>query len=68
MTIMPDDPRLSVAIGEWSAQAALAKRQIAVIVNAKSRRGQDLFAGACEGLKARGFTVTVAHAVKRARC
>ena len=65
MTITPDAPRPSVAAGGWSAQAALAKRQIAVIVNAKSRRGQKLFAGACEGLVARGFTVAVAHAVKR---
>jgi YegS/Rv2252/BmrU family lipid kinase len=52
---------------EWSAEAALARRRIAIIVNAKSRRGQALFAAACAGLQARGFTVTAAHAVRHPR-
>ena len=49
----------------WSATEALAARRIAIIVNAKSRRGQTLFAQACDGLKARGFEIAAAHAVKR---
>lgn len=52
---------------KWTPQAALARRRIAIIVNAKSRRGQKLFKAACEGLTARGFTVTAAHAVRHPR-
>lgn len=51
----------------WTPEAALARRRIAIIVNAKSRRGQALFAAACAGLTARGFTVTAAHAVRHPR-
>ncbi len=51
----------------WSAQDALAARRIAVIVNARSRRGQALFAQACAGLEAAGFTITEAHAVRHPR-
>lgn len=50
---------------EWTPEAALAARRIAIIVNARSRRGQALFAAACAGLQARGFTITAAHAVRR---
>ncbi len=39
-------------------------RKIAIIVNTKSRRGRLLFDGACAGLKARGFNVVAAHAVR----
>lgn len=48
----------------WSPDTALAGRRVAVIVNAKSRRGQALFKAACDGLKARGFDIVAAHAVR----
>lgn len=51
-------------MADWTPERALARRRIAIIVNAKSRRGQALFEQACAGLKARGFTVTAAHAVR----
>lgn len=50
---------------DWTPEAAVARRRIAVVVNAKSRRGQLLFQAACDGLKARGFEIAAAHAVKR---
>ena len=50
---------------EWTPAAAVARRRIAVVVNARSRRGQLLFEAACDGLKARGFEIAAAHAVKR---
>lgn len=52
---------------EWTPEAALAARRIAVIVNGKSRRGRALFAAACDGLRARGFEIVAAHAVRRPR-
>lgn len=54
-------------MAEWTPEHALSRRRIAIIVNAKSRRGQALFEAACAGLKARGFTVTAAHAVRHPR-
>lgn len=50
---------------DWTPSAALGARRIAIIVNTRSRRGAALFATACAGLTARGFTVTAAHAVRR---
>jgi YegS/Rv2252/BmrU family lipid kinase len=52
---------------DWTPEAALARRRIAIIVNAKSRRGRALFDAAVAGLTARGFTVTAAHAVRHPR-
>lgn len=52
---------------DWSPAAALARRRIAIIVNAKSRRGQLLYREACAGLRSRGFDVAVAHAVRNPR-
>ncbi len=51
----------------WTPDAALASRRIAIIVNGKSRRGRDLFAAACNGLEAAGFTITAAHALRHPR-
>lgn len=51
----------------WTPEAALARRRVAVIVNAKSRRGKALFAAACAGLETRGFTIAAAHAVRHPR-
>lgn len=42
-------------------------REVALIVNAHSRRGKRLFEAAREGLVARGFTVSAAHAVRHPR-
>lgn len=42
-------------------------KRAALIVNAKSRKGRDLFARACALLKARGIEVTEAHAVRDPR-
>lgn len=50
---------------DWKPKRALAARRIAVIVNGKSRRGRALFEAACDGLRARGFDVVAAHAVRR---
>lgn len=44
----------------WTPAAAVARRRIAVVVNARSRRGQLLFDAACDGLKARGFEIAAA--------
>lgn len=54
-------------MSHWNAAEALAARRIAIIVNAKSRRGQKLFHAACAGLAARGFEITAAHAVRHPR-
>ncbi len=54
-------------MSDWTPGAAVARRRIAVLVNAKSRRGQQLFDAACAGLQARGFEIAAAHAVKRPR-
>jgi YegS/Rv2252/BmrU family lipid kinase len=51
----------------WTPEAALARRRIAIVVNARSRRGRALFEAACAGLAARGFDVAAAHAVTRPR-
>jgi YegS/Rv2252/BmrU family lipid kinase len=51
----------------WSPAAALSARRIALVVNGKSRRGRDLFETAVDGLKAAGFTVTAAHALRNPR-
>ena len=51
----------------WTPEAAVARRRIAVIVNARSRRGQLLFEATCTGLRDRGFEIVAAHAVKRPR-
>lgn len=51
----------------WTPAAALAKRQIAILVNGKSRRGRELFETARHGLEAAGFTVTAAHALRNPR-
>lgn len=39
-------------------------KSAALVVNAQSRKGRDLFAQACEQLKTRGIRVTEAHAVR----
>ena len=39
-------------------------KRAALVVNAKSRKGRDLFARACEQLTARGIELTEAHAVR----
>jgi YegS/Rv2252/BmrU family lipid kinase len=39
-------------------------RQAALVVNAQSRKGRDLFAQACQLLKARGIELIAAHAVR----
>jgi YegS/Rv2252/BmrU family lipid kinase len=51
----------------WTPEAALARRRIAVLVNGKSRRGRALFEAAVSGLKDAGFTVTAAHALRNPR-
>ncbi|PZN96468.1 MAG: diacylglycerol kinase [Alphaproteobacteria bacterium] len=50
---------------EWTPEAAVARRRIAIVVNAHSRRGQVLFEAACAGLQARGFEIVASHAVKK---
>ncbi|GAO39550.1 hypothetical protein SCH01S_34_00030 [Sphingomonas changbaiensis NBRC 104936] len=42
-------------------------KRAALVVNAKSRKGRDLFAQACERLRARGIELTDAHAVRDPR-
>ena len=51
----------------WNPDDALAARQIAILVNGKSRRGRALFKTARDGLEAAGFTVTAAHALRNPR-
>lgn len=48
-------------------QPAPLPRQAALIVNAKSRKGRDLFDRACALLKERGVDVIEAHAVRNPR-
>jgi YegS/Rv2252/BmrU family lipid kinase len=39
-------------------------KRAALVVNARSRKGRDLFAQACSGLAARGIEISEAHAVR----